>query len=560
MFEVEMVTIKGAIFGRLLLNPVCISFKAEERRGGKKYQFGATMFNQLNGKKLNKKWKLETIKEVVVKRYSLVRQAAEIYFEDSKSVFLSFFQRAYLKRFLGALREYMNKYARNIEIVEKPDVYFRDKQFREGWQRCEISNFEYLMLLNKYGGRSFNDLSQYPVFPWIIKRYDLPMLDLTAPKTYRRLDRPIGAISAAKRRNADNKLTLLLRDTNIAPFQHGTHYLPSRAVLGYLLRLEPYASLLLRFEEGQDATSRMFHFFRSLWLGCKVETSDNKELIPEFFYLPDMFANYNKCWFGTKRTEEELPVDATQCSVRVDQTIFPAWAQSHHHFVQMNALALESRQVSFSLDKWIDLVFGHKQQDARCYNRFKDICDEASFNQRLSEMNEQNVAEVQDFGSNPMQLFRDKHPSRDATAYEKRTQHAIFMQEGKPAKNSFIILPVMKFKSPVTYIEAFESRAIVVLNSQVVCRTSGEYLNVAHERVFTFERPEVPLPPFKKMYVEGFDRLNCDGRRSVLAVDEGRYLITCRHYDNSCKIVNTTTGEVLQHMYFHRVSLHVLFM
>jgi len=47
------------------------------------------------------------------------------------------------------------------------------------WQRREISNFEYLMFLNTLAGRTFNDLTQYPVFPWIIKDYDSPTLDLT---------------------------------------------------------------------------------------------------------------------------------------------------------------------------------------------------------------------------------------------------------------------------------------------------------------------------------------------------------------------------------------------
>ena len=38
-------------------------------------------------------------------------------------------------------------------------------------QRGEISNFQYLMHLNTLSGRSYNDLMQYPVFPWIIKDY-----------------------------------------------------------------------------------------------------------------------------------------------------------------------------------------------------------------------------------------------------------------------------------------------------------------------------------------------------------------------------------------------------
>ena len=35
------------------------------------------------------------------------------------------------------------------------------------WLKGEISNFDYLMHLNIAAGRSFQDLTQYPVFPWV---------------------------------------------------------------------------------------------------------------------------------------------------------------------------------------------------------------------------------------------------------------------------------------------------------------------------------------------------------------------------------------------------------
>lgn len=40
------------------------------------------------------------------------------------------------------------------------------------FKRGEISNFQYLMHLNTLAGRSYNDLMQYPVFPWILADYD----------------------------------------------------------------------------------------------------------------------------------------------------------------------------------------------------------------------------------------------------------------------------------------------------------------------------------------------------------------------------------------------------
>lgn len=39
-------------------------------------------------------------------------------------------------------------------------------------QKGEMNNFEYLMHLNTLAGRTYNDLMQYPVFPWIIADYE----------------------------------------------------------------------------------------------------------------------------------------------------------------------------------------------------------------------------------------------------------------------------------------------------------------------------------------------------------------------------------------------------
>ena len=39
------------------------------------------------------------------------------------------------------------------------------------WSNGEITNIQYLNQINMLANRSYNDLSQYPVFPWIIHNY-----------------------------------------------------------------------------------------------------------------------------------------------------------------------------------------------------------------------------------------------------------------------------------------------------------------------------------------------------------------------------------------------------
>jgi hypothetical protein len=55
------------------------------------------------------------------------------------------------------------------------------------WYSGQITNFEYLTHLNKHAGRSFNDLMQYPVFPFILSDYVSETLDLNDPSIYRQV-------------------------------------------------------------------------------------------------------------------------------------------------------------------------------------------------------------------------------------------------------------------------------------------------------------------------------------------------------------------------------------
>jgi factor associated with neutral sphingomyelinase activation len=59
------------------------------------------------------------------------------------------------------------------------------------WQNGTISNFDYLMYLNFIADRTFNDLTQYPVFPWVISNYKSDTLDLSYRGNFRDLSNPM---------------------------------------------------------------------------------------------------------------------------------------------------------------------------------------------------------------------------------------------------------------------------------------------------------------------------------------------------------------------------------
>ena len=63
-----------------------------------------------------------------------------------------------------------NKKCINLKYYSSLDGKWilRKKALTEDWLHWRISNFDYLMQLNQLASRSFNDLSQYPVMPWIL--------------------------------------------------------------------------------------------------------------------------------------------------------------------------------------------------------------------------------------------------------------------------------------------------------------------------------------------------------------------------------------------------------
>ena len=126
--------------------------------------------------------------------------------------------------------------------------------FTERWVRREITTFEYLMHLNTIAGRTYNDLNQYPIFPWVLQDYTSKCLDLADPLVYRDLSKPIGALNEARLREFESRYEQM-EVTGMDPFHYGTHYSSGAIVLYYLIRLEPCSTLALKLQMGMFAAS-----------------------------------------------------------------------------------------------------------------------------------------------------------------------------------------------------------------------------------------------------------------------------------------------------------------
>jgi len=88
------------------------------------------------------------------------------------------------------------------------------------WQHGQLSNAEYLLLLNFTANRSFNDPSQYPVFPWIVTDYKNETGATRA--AIRDLKKAIGSLSDDKFEQFKSKyFEMVSKDPKSSPFLKG---------------------------------------------------------------------------------------------------------------------------------------------------------------------------------------------------------------------------------------------------------------------------------------------------------------------------------------------------
>ncbi|KAK8587933.1 hypothetical protein V6N13_086892 [Hibiscus sabdariffa] len=300
----------------------------------------------------DRSWLMTSLHQMYSRRYLLRRSALELFMVDRSNFFFDFGSSEGRRNAYRAIVQARPPHLNNIYLAtQRPEQLLKRTQLMERWARWEISNFEYLMQLNTLAGRSYNDITQYPVFPWILSDYSSKSLDLSDPKAFRDLSKPVGALNPERLKKFQERYASF-DDPVIPKFHYGSHYSSAGTVLYYLVRVEPFTTLSIQLQGGKfDHADRMFFDVGATWNGVLEDMSDVKELVPELFYLPEMLTNENSIDFGT-----------TQLGGKLDSVKLPPWAQSSVDFIHKHRMALECDHVSAHLHEWIDLIFGYKQR------------------------------------------------------------------------------------------------------------------------------------------------------------------------------------------------------
>ena len=442
------------------------------------------------------------IKYMFLRYYFYIQSGLEIYTNNNKVYFLNFKTNKDLLSFTNDIISHSNEnfafreikaedykgkkllgyelYKPNIKNKDIDKEYLINNKMIE-WKSRNISSLEYLMWLNIYAGRSFNDLTQYPVFPWLITNYEKNELDMQ--KDLRDLGLCMGMLSISekgearketfcdtyemvkndlmemfpdfnyndylkkqddyyesyrnkekKKKDKDKNQDENKLDVNHLPYYYGSHYSNPTYVSHYLSRAFPSAFVSIEIQgEKFDDPDRLFFSMNKTFISASSLKDDVRELIPEFYLMPEIFLNLN----NLNLSQDKISFDNKK--YEINDVELPPWCKNTSwKFVAKLRRILENNNLK-TLNKWIDLIFGSAQRGekaeenknifkAQSYERMvkiNDITDPDSRN-ALMRLIETGVTPLQIFSSDSKTKMDKKQFLEKSPIYSNSKGNFIF--------------------------------------------------------------------------------------------------------------------------------------
>ncbi|KAF1643411.1 Neurobeachin-like protein 2, partial [Eudyptes chrysocome] len=553
--DCELITTVAVVPGRLEVTTQHVYFydgssEKEETEGGIGYDF---------------KRPLSHLREVHLRRYNLRRSALELFFIDQANYFLNFKKKVVRNKVYSCI----------LGLRPPNQIYFGSRSPQEllkasgltqKWVLREISNFEYLMQLNTIAGRTYNDLSQYPVFPWILRDYVSETLDLTDPSVFRDLSKPIGVANERHARDVKEKYESFEDPTGtVDKFHYGTHYSNAAGVMHYLIRTEPFTTLHIQLQSGRfDCSDRQFHSVPAAWQARMENPVDVKELIPEFFYFPEFLENQNGFDLGCLQLSNE----------KVGDVVLPRWARSREDFIYQHRKALESEYVSAHLHEWIDLIFGYKQRGpaaVEALNVFYYCTYEGAVDlDAIADETQRKALEgiISNFGQTPCQLLKEPHPARlsaesaarrlarldtrSPNVFENLDQLKSFFVEGI-SDGVALVQAVVPKNQAHSFITQGSPDVLVTVSANGLLGTHNWLpydKNISN--YFSFTKDPTVSNAKTQRFLQGPFAPGADLCSRTLAVSpDGKLLFSGGHWDNSLRVTSLAKGKVVGHITRH---------
>ncbi|XP_026578840.1 neurobeachin-like protein 2 [Pseudonaja textilis] len=552
--DCELITIVAVIPGRLEVTTQQIYFydsnsDKEETEEGIGHDF---------------KRPLAQLRELHLRRYNLRRSALEFFFIDQANYFLNFKKMVRNKVYSTILS--LQLPSQIYQGSRSPQDLLKASGLTQKWVYREISNFEYLMQLNTIAGRTYNDLSQYPVFPWILQDYVSETLDLSNPAVFRDLSKPIGVANEKHAKDVREKYESFEDPMGKTDkFHYGTHYSNAAGVMHYLIRVEPFTTLHIQLQSGRfDCADRQFHSVPATWQARLENPVDVKELIPEFFYFTDFLENQNGFDLGSLQISNE----------KVGDVVLPKWAKSPEDFIHKHRQALESEYVSAHLHEWIDLIFGYKQRGpaaVEALNVFYYCTYEGAVDlDAIADETHRKALEgfINNFGQTPCQLLKEPHPARfsaesaarrvsrldtySPNIFENLDQLKSFFVEGISDRIPLVQVVVPKSQSHSFMTQGSPDMMVTVSANGLLGTHSWLPYDKNISNYFSFTKDSTVSNPKTQRYLYGPFAPGAELSSKTLVVShDGKLLFSGGHWDNSLRVTSLSKGKVIGHIHRH---------
>ena len=412
---------------------------------------------------------LSHIELVFKRRYYFKRNVLEIFTQKKRSYFFRIDENKF-KSFLDILKFQMKndleditidytRYEERIGLVNKNNILYNYNNYSTlfntrrnsiktlytKWIRWEVSTFTLLNVMNIYSNRSYNDINQYPVFPWIITNYTdytLPSFEnpniinnknannntnnnnVNTPNPnspekkiplMRPFNTPMGMLELTpesierKENYQEHWLSLENDDDKDENYdRYGSHYSTSLYLTYYLVRVFPFSYIRIELQGKKfDDPNRLFNSLSNSFECAITQKSDLRELIPEFFCFPELFYNSNDLNLG------QIVDEKTKSPKLVNDIEMPPWAKGDAYiFVGKHRELLESAEISEKINEWFNIIFGSKQKGKiaksignlfirQTYEDFDDIHKNADENEKIYQMR------MVEFGVTPSQILKN---------------------------------------------------------------------------------------------------------------------------------------------------------
>ena len=447
-YSCELFKNKGNIFGYIELNKYFIIFKNSSKDdlnfsedSEKCLPF---LFSFKDDRIIDKdKYVLifyDDIKEIIKRRICLLYIGLEIFLKNNKSYMFNFFDKNNLNKFIDEIKQYtqnknqnlknlniideknekqenkkrksskninndlilnpnvsnQNKSEINFRLIEDPISEFKKLNLKRKNKKGELSNFDYLLLINKYSSRTYNDYNQYLIFP-------LLYLDIG-----NKVKRDLSKVLCLNKENNQNTYDRAKTNYDYFKYHFDQHYSTSAFILYYLVRLIPFTYQHILFQSMKfDIATRLFASLNHIFSFLKV-SDDNRELIPEFYSSFDFMANLNYNNLGIFKTSDEC-YQINNVNVGCKYS-FP-------EFIIKSRNNLEQSDLS----PWIDIIFGIKQTffsdeqpnlfNRRTYEEYSELekikGEDKPLKEKVKTIKE-NV-DLLKFGMAPAKLFNKLH-------------------------------------------------------------------------------------------------------------------------------------------------------